>query len=57
MNDTSEFKQELCTLIEKYNMEMGSNTPAYILANHIVRSMKAFDMTIRERANDRGESL
>jgi len=50
MNDSNwdlpkmiEFEKELTNLINKYSIENGSNTPDYILARYLIRSLQNFE--------------
>jgi hypothetical protein len=57
VNNTT-FVAELENLINKYSKEKGSDTPDFILANHLARCLHNFDMTIRDREKfyGRGEA-
>lgn len=43
------FRDELEVLINKHSLENGSGTPDFILANFIIESIKAFDISVVER--------
>lgn len=43
------FRRELEVLINKNNMEIGSNTPDYILAEYLTNCLNAFDLAVRQR--------
>lgn len=43
------FKSELESLLNRYSMENGSNTPDYILADYLNHCLAVFDATVRER--------
>lgn len=43
------FKEELTRLINKYNKENYSNTPDFILANHLENCLLSFESAILER--------
>lgn len=43
------FRDELEILINSNSLENGSGTPDFILANFIVESIKAFDISVVER--------
>jgi hypothetical protein len=45
----SVFRQELEALINKNNMEAGSNTPDHILADFLWSCLIAFDTAVRTR--------
>jgi len=49
------FKHELRGLINKYSLENGSDTPDYILADHLIDCLKNFNETIRMRSSFNGE--
>lgn len=54
IDDTSnkrftDFRLELEKLINKYSMENGSDTPDYVLAQHLCECLATFNMTIRNR--------
>lgn len=42
-------KEELTSLLNKYSMENGSNTPDFILANHMLDSLLLFEHTTKAR--------
>jgi hypothetical protein len=44
------FRDELTTLLNKYNLENGSNTPDWILAEYLDDCLKAFDLALQKRA-------
>lgn len=43
------FRDELRDLINKHSLENGSNTPDFILAQHLVDSLAAFDASVQRR--------
>jgi len=43
------FEQELEQLINKYSKENGSNTPDFILAEYLVRCLRAFNVGVKKR--------
>lgn len=45
----NDFKQELTTLINKYSMENGSDTPDYILSQYLVKCLEAFNYATNRR--------
>lgn len=49
MSNITEFEQELTTLINRYSLENGSNTPDYILAAYLRRCMYNYNTTVNER--------
>ena len=46
MGDETPFEQELTSLINKYSMENGSNTPDFILANYLQDCLRIFNVTV-----------
>ena len=44
-----EFVKELTNLVNKYSKENGSDTPDWILAEHMYRSMQSFDQSVIHR--------
>lgn len=52
-----EFKSELSELINRYSLENGSNTPDFILAEHVWDSIRAFNATSRAREHWFGKEL
>lgn len=44
------FKAELTTLLNKYSHENDSSTPDWILAEHLIWCLIAYNTTIRKRA-------
>ena len=51
------FQAGLIDLINKYNMENGSNTPDYILAQYLVDCLKGFNLASRNREKWYGKEL
>ncbi len=56
IDDTSnkrftDFRHDLEKLINKYSMENGSDTPDYILAQHLCECLATFNMTTTNRNN------
>ena len=51
------FRKELTELLNKHSKEKQSNTPDYILADYLIRSLEAFTagVNIRERWHGRAE--
>lgn len=45
------FEAELASLVNKYNMESGSNTPDFVIASYLVECLKTFNQSVvwRER--------
>ena len=52
-----EFEKELTDLINCHSLENGSDTPDFILAEYLVRSLKAFDHSAKDRADADHASL
>lgn len=50
MKDYSKFQKELEYLINKHNMENGSNTPDFILTEYLVNCLKTFESTSNKRS-------
>ena len=44
-----DFESELNSLINRYSMENGSNTPDFILTQYIVACLTAFNVASRQR--------
>jgi hypothetical protein len=44
------FEKDLESLINKYSKENESNTPDYILAKYMLRSLENFNLTLKERS-------
>jgi hypothetical protein len=56
------FVEELEVLVNRYSMEVGSNTPDFVLAQYIRQCLEAFDNSVRARDKwygfwDRDEEL
>ena len=49
MNGTPTFRKELEELINRKNMEIGSQTPDYILATYLESCLTAFDFATASR--------
>lgn len=47
--DIDNFKKDLETLINKYNIESGSDTPDFVLTEYIVNCINSFNSIIRNR--------
>ena len=52
-----EFKKELQHLINRFSKENGSNTPDFILADHLAACLENFDRTSRAREKWYGKEL
>ena len=46
----NEFREELCTLLNKHSRENCSDTPDFILCRFLSESLAAFDMATRNRS-------
>lgn len=44
-----DFRRELESLINRYSLENGSNTPDFILADYLVRCLETFDSVVNRR--------
>lgn len=51
------FRRELMSLINRHSKENGSDTPDFILADHLLASLAAFDHTTKLREAWYGRSL
>lgn len=49
MKNKREFTKELTSLINRYSIENGSNTPDFILAKYLVNCLTVFEMRVNER--------
>lgn len=49
MTRKQEFEEELCSLINKYSKENGSDTPDWILTGYLINCLDVFDMTVNKR--------
>jgi hypothetical protein len=47
VNSEKEFRRELASLLNRYSIDNTMNTPDYILAEFIIRSLYAYDITIK----------
>ena len=45
------FARELTQLINRYSLELGSDTPDFILAEHLIRSLELFHLSTNVRRN------
>lgn len=45
-----DFMRELSALINRYSLENGSDTPDWILAEHMLRSLELFHLTTKTRS-------
>ena len=48
---TPTFRDTLEIYINRHNMEAGSDTPDFILADYLVRCLEAFDIAVKHREN------
>lgn len=51
------FKEELTVLINKYNLEVKSNTPDYILADYLMVCLDGFNKATNSRSKFYGITL
>jgi hypothetical protein len=47
VNKEEDFRKELTSLLNRYGIDNSMNTPGHILAEFIIRSLYAFDSTIK----------
>lgn len=47
----ADLRGELASLLNRWSMENGCNTPDHILAEYLLRCLGAFDTAVNERAN------
>ena len=45
----TDFKRELTTLLNRYSIENNSDTPDFILAEYILKSLEAFETATKIR--------
>ena len=57
MANYSEFQKELQKLINVHSMENGSNTPDWILAEHLVSCLKQYDQSVIHREQYFGRQI
>lgn len=53
----ADLKQELTSLLNRYSLENGSDTPDFILAQYLLRCLETFNHTIRAREQWHGREL
>jgi hypothetical protein len=51
------FETELTSLINKYSMENGCNTPDFILAGFLQDCLRSFNITVQQRENWYGRTI
>jgi hypothetical protein len=51
------FKAELMTILNRYSMENGSDTPDFILADYLIKCLDVFDVTMAHREEWYGRVL
>ena len=47
VNKEEDFRKELASLLNRYGIDSGMNTPDYVLAEFIIRSLYALDSTTK----------
>jgi hypothetical protein len=57
MNNIEEFKKELTNLINKYNIESGSNTPDFIICEYLINCLLTFNSIQKNREKWYGREL
>ena len=55
--ELSSFEKQLSSLLNRYSMENGSNTPDFILANYLHKCLENFNETSKAREKWYGKSL
>lgn len=45
------FREQLASLLNQHSKENGSDTPDFILADHLGRALESFDKAVQEREN------
>jgi len=53
----NDFEKELTTLINKYSVENGSDTPDFILAKYILGCLSAFNSATKDRESWYGRGM
>jgi|WetSurSiteA1Bulk_404760.scaffolds.fasta_scaffold205113_2 hypothetical protein len=48
-SDSTDFRSELVSLLNKFSKENGSNTPDFILRDYLCDCLKAFDSATKKR--------
>lgn len=48
------FRAELRELINRYSMEIPSNTPDFLLADYLIRCLNAYELTVDSAAYHKG---
>lgn len=46
-----DFRDEIRTVLNRYSMENGSNTPDFVLAKFLKNCLHTFDLAVKERDN------
>lgn len=49
MNESESFKSALTRLLNRYNLEGGSDTPDFLLADYLIQCLAVFDVTMAHR--------
>ncbi len=49
MQNEKDFRVELQTLVNKYSVEVGSDTPDFLLAEYIVQQLNTWDQYVTRR--------
>jgi hypothetical protein len=50
-HDKEKFRSELKSLLNRYSMENGSNTPDFILAQYLWSCLRSYEAAVRSREN------
>ena len=52
----ADFERDLCSLINKYSMENGSDTPDFILSEYLTNCLRSWNTCMQLRAGWRGDA-
>jgi hypothetical protein len=50
MNMKESFRRDLASLLNRYSLENGSNTPDFMLADYLIQCLLSLDQAINRRA-------
>lgn len=51
VNKEEDFRRELAALLNRYSIDNTMNTPDFILAEFVIRSLYAYDVTLKGNIN------
>jgi hypothetical protein len=54
---SSEFRKELASLVNRYSLENGCDTPDFVLAGYLTAALEAFDAAVLERERWYGRTV